>query len=170
MKYLTAKRTIYGLLVIVLMLSLVTTVSALGNRTEATNTQEKTITVYISSLQINDSLATITADEINWYQGDEADRIFAQKDPEGAAEMGGTLDGYYIVNDEHVLQTYTINDHAQVLMQLYDPYTIKWNQEITLPQLIDVFSHSDIMQQSAIPYHLTLQNGEVTRIVQQYIP
>lgn len=165
------KRVLNGVLALVLLLSLVTTVHAVGSKTVAASTSgnESQLTVILSSIEKHDGHVSLVADKIEWYEGEEANRIFAERDPEGAAQVGGALDGYYIVNDSHDLQTFSVSNQATVLMQLYDPYTIQWNQSITLDQLVSAFAEKDNFQ-SGYPYHLTIKDGQVTQIVQQYIP
>ncbi|WP_058303650.1 hypothetical protein [Gorillibacterium timonense] len=165
-----AKRILYGSLTAVLLLSMVSTANAVGKRSSVGATPETTVTVLISSLENKNGQLILTADPIEWYQGAEADKVFAERDPEGAAEIGRVPDGYYIVNDEKTLETFDVSAQAQVLMQLYDPYTIKWNEEITLNQFIEALDGKGTPDQKAFPYHLTLKDGKVVKIVQQYTP
>lgn len=163
---------LYGLLALVLLLSLGSTVHAVGSKAAGATTAPatgQTLTVFISSIDNHNGQITLVADPIEWYEGEEANRIFAQHDPEGAAEIGGALDGYYIVNDSHEMQTLSVSEQATVLMQLYDPYIINWNQSITLQQFVEAFGGTDSVQ-SGFPYHVTIVDGQVTQIVQQYIP
>ncbi|MEK3987155.1 hypothetical protein MHB77_27910 [Paenibacillus sp. FSL K6-3166] len=172
------KKSAYVLPVVVLLfLSLITTASTVGTRVDAQDsakTQQQT--VYIHTIQSESGKLSITADEINWYQGADADRVFAERDPEGAAEIGGAPDGYYVVNDVDTLTTYPIADNATVTMQIFDhtgnieDLDIQWNEAITLEQFIDQFNKTDIFDLSQFPYHLTIQDGVITSIVQQYIP
>ncbi|MEK4296850.1 hypothetical protein [Paenibacillus sp. FSL R5-0914] len=172
------KKSAYVLPVVVLLfLSLITTASTVGTRVDAQDsgkTQQQT--VYIHTIQSENGKLSITADEINWYQGANADRVFAERDPEGAAEIGGAPDGYYVVNDVDTLTTYPIADNAKVTMQIFDhtgnieDLDIQWNEAITLQQFIDQFNKTDIFDLSQFPYHLTIQDGVITSIVQQYIP
>lgn len=172
------KKSAYVLpIVVLLFLSLITTASTGGTRVDAQDTnQTQQQTVYIHTIQSDNGKLSITADEINWYQGADADRIFAERDPEGAAEIGGAPDGYYIVNDVDTLATYPIADNATVSMQIFDhtgnleDLDIHWNESITLEQFVDHFNTTDIIDLSQFPYHITLQDGVITSIVQQYVP
>lgn len=172
------KNSKYTLPVLLLLfLSLVTTASTAGTTAEAQSGEGiRHLSVYIHTLQTEDGKTVLTADEIEWYEGADADRIFAELDPEGAAELGGTPDGYYIVNDSDVLSTYPIADKASVLMQIFDhtgnleDLDINWNENISLGQFEEAFAKTDIFDLSQSPYHLTIQDGQVTSIVQQYTP
>ncbi|CAM4401089.1 hypothetical protein [Paenibacillus typhae] len=163
---------------VLLFLSLITTASTAGTRAEAqSGAQTERLTVYIQELQKNaDGSLKLTADPIEWYEGAEADRIFAEREPEAAAEIGGTPDGYYIVNDSETLSTYPVAANAAVMMQIYDhtgnleDLDINWNESITLQKFTEEFAKTEVFDLSGSPYHLTIENGVVTSIVQQYTP
>ncbi|MNC14181.1 hypothetical protein D3C75_619470 [compost metagenome] len=162
---------------VLLFLSLVTTASTAGTRAEAqSGDKSQELTVYIHSLKSKDGHTVMTADQIEWYQGAEADRIFAEREPEAAAELGGTPDGYYIVNDSDSLTSYPIADNAAVTMQIYDhtghmeDLDVNWNEGISLHKFITEFAKKSIIDLSQSPYHITIQDGKVTSIVQQYTP
>lgn len=163
--------------VVLLFLSLITTASTVGTRVEAyKGDKEQNQTIYIHSIQSGNGIISIVADEINWYQGADADRIFTEREPEAAAEIGGALDDYYIVNDSDTLTTYKVATNAEVTMQIYDrtgnidDLDINWNEKITLEQFINQFNKTDIFDLSQFPYHVTIQDGVITSIVQQYVP
>lgn len=173
------KKSSYVLpILVVLFLSLVTSASTVGTlaRAESSNTQVQHATVYIHSLHTNNGSVIASTDEIEWYQGAEADKVFAQREPEAAAELGGTPDGYYIVNDSPALTTYKIAPDAKVTMQIYDKtgkpedMDIHWNEQISLDEFIHQFAKNENLDLSQFPYHLTIQDGVITSIVQQYIP
>ncbi|MBW4085816.1 hypothetical protein [Paenibacillus sp. S150] len=164
-------------LLVLLFLSLVTTASTAGTRAEAQSGDKiQELTVYIHALESKNGHTSMTADQIEWYEGAEADRIFAGRDPEAAAELGGTPDGYYIVNDSDSLTSYPVAGNAAVTMQIFDhtgkleDLDISWNESITLQKLITEFAKTDIIDLSQSPFHITVQDGQVTSIVQQYTP
>lgn len=173
------KQSKYLLPVLVLLfLSLVTTASTPGTRVEAQGGAHiEQLTVYIHSLlPAADGKLTLTADSIEWYEGAEADRMFAEREPESAAEIGGAPDGYYIVNDSGTLTAYPVADDAAVTMQIFDhtgnieDLDIHWNESIRLQQFAAAFATTDVFDLSWSPYHLTIEDGVVTSIVQQYTP
>lgn len=164
-------------LLVLLFLSLATTASTAGTRAEAqSGGQIQHLTAFIHDLQTVDGKLMLNADDIEWFEGAEADRVFAEREPDGAAELGGAPDGYYIVNDSDLLTSYPVADNAGVTMQIYDhtgtieDLDIKWNEGISLPQFQKEFAKTDIIDLSQFPYHLTIEEGQVTSIVQQYIP
>ncbi|WP_042201071.1 hypothetical protein [Paenibacillus camerounensis] len=163
---------------VLLFLSLITTASTPGTRVEAqSGAQSEHLTVYINGIQKTaDGSLKLTADPVEWYEGAEADRIFAGREPEAAAEIGGAPDGYYIVNDSDTLSTYPVAENAAVTMQIFDhtgnieDLDINWNESITLRQFTEEFAQTDVFDLSWTPYHVTIENGVITSIVQQYIP
>lgn len=136
--------------------------------------KDEVITVYIDQIQLNAEGGEITADPILWYEGKEAEQAFAKYEPD--AGIDGPPDGYYIVNEEEELKHYPLAKDAEVLMQIYDhtgnveDIDISWNEQISLQKFIQLCGQTDLLDIRAFPYHLTIENGQVTRIVQQYIP
>jgi hypothetical protein len=166
------KGLFFGLMVIVsTTLILFGYANAKGNgvRTAANNTTT-TSTVFINYIDGT----SLGVDEIQWYVGEEADKQF--REHEGDAEVQGALDGYYIVNDNSDQQVLQISANVQVFMQIYnrpgeeaEPELIP-NESISLKQLKALFNQKDGLDMREYPFHLTIQNGEVVRIVQQFIP
>ncbi|MNP78758.1 hypothetical protein D3C76_1764490 [compost metagenome] len=52
----------------------------------------------------------------------------------------------------------------------YEGMDIQWNEKVSLSEFQNIFAHSELMDISQFPYHLTIQDGVVVRIVQQYVP
>ncbi|MNO16721.1 hypothetical protein D3C76_64080 [compost metagenome] len=163
-------------LLLIVVISSVATPSSRAAQTEYQPVVQKNemITVYIDQMKLNADGGEITVDPILWYEGKEAEQAFAKYEPD--AGIDGPPDGYYIVNEDEELQHYPIARDAEVLMQIYDrtgnaeDIDISWNEHITLEKLASLFLHKDLLDVSEFPYHLTIENGQVTRIVQQYIP
>lgn len=153
----------------------------IGNETtvlaESENVQAEapqTETVYINNLVTNNGEVSIKADEIEWYEGEEANEVFVEQEPDAGIDYAP--DGYYIVNEEESSQTLKIADDAKVTVQIYDrtgnikDIDINWNESISLDKFAELYGDTTNLDMSVFPYHLTIENGEVTRIVQQYIP
>ncbi|WP_379136212.1 hypothetical protein [Paenibacillus sp. sgz500958] len=162
---------------VLLSLSLITTASTVGTQVDAeAGEASQNLTVYIQSLHTDNKGLSITTDEIEWYEGESAAIIFAEREPEAAAELGGPPDDYYIVNDSDLLTTYPVADDATVTMQMFDhtgqmeDLDIQWNESLPLQQFSEEFGKTDIIDLSGFPYHITIKNGVITSIVQQYIP
>lgn len=162
---------------VLLFLSLVTTASTTMTTADARSTGNiQHLTVYIHAIDTISGKTTLTGDEIEWYEGAAADAVFAEREPESAAEIGGAPDGYYIVNDSDSLNTYTVAPDAKVTMQIYDhtgnleDLDVNWNEALTLEKFIQEFAKKDVFDLSQSPYHLTIEDGQIVSIVQQYTP
>ncbi|GGA32966.1 hypothetical protein [Paenibacillus physcomitrellae] len=150
-------------------------VAAAAAQTQA-GSQPTTFTAYIHTLKQPDGAIRMVVDPIGWYQGEAASAVFKQEDPEGYAELGGAPDDYYIVNHSEDNVAYTVSPDAAVLMQLYDRdghpenADIQPNEVITLSKFIQVFNQGGLLDPAMFPYHITVKDGKVIKIVQQYIP
>jgi len=131
-------------------------------------------TAYIHHIEQRDGKILLTVDDINWYEGAEADKVFLEREPDSG--LDGTPDGYYIVNDEEKFYTIEVAPDAQVLMQIYDKtgnledIDTNWNEQITVAQLEAIFNNNELLDVSEYPFHLTIQDGKVVKVVQQYLP
>jgi hypothetical protein len=127
---------------------------------------------YITQMYAEQGKTYIVADYIQWYEGDNADRVFTDREPD--AGLPGPPDGYYIVNDNPKLRTIEVKDDCEVLMQVYnrtgniEETNVEWNEAITLSKWRELYSEDKLLAE--YPYHLTVKHGEVVKIVQQYIP
>jgi hypothetical protein len=133
---------------------------------------KNTYPAYITDIYTKKGKTYVVADYIQWFEGKEADRIFLQKEPDSGLE--GAPDGYYIVNDNPKLRTFEVKRNAEVLMQIYNrngkanQLTIIWNEPITFDKFTNIFAKDNLLK--GYPYHLTISNGKISKIVQQYIP
>ncbi|MGP0584554.1 hypothetical protein [Paenibacillus timonensis] len=149
-----------------------------GNQKAAVGTAEirvpETITVYLNEVDLGTGGGTLTGDPILWYQGEEASAIFAEREPD--AGIDGPPDGYYIVNDTEEAIAYPVSPEAEIWLQIYDrtgqpeDIEIMGDEAVSLQKFNELFKKSDLLDLSQFPYHLTIQNGQVVRIVQQYVP
>ncbi|BCG58207.1 hypothetical protein [Paenibacillus sp. URB8-2] len=171
------KKTAVVPFIVLLFFSLIHTSSTAGTRAVAESSgPAQQLTVYIHSLEQDGNQVILTADEINWYEGADADRLFAEREPEAAAELGGAPDGYYIVNDSDTLTGYPLADNVSIKMQIFDhtgnpeDLDIHWNEAVDRDTFLKKFGNADVVDLSQFPYHITVEDGKVTSIVQQYIP
>ncbi|WP_310551532.1 hypothetical protein [Paenibacillus glufosinatiresistens] len=177
------KKRAYILSVLVLLLlTLVSTASTGGTFAVARSAAAdqaapaETYTVYLKAFHTDGNGFSVTTDPIDWYEGKAADAMFAKEDPESYREIGGAPDGYYIVNDSDNTITYPVAADASVKVQLFDhtgdpaDLDIQWNEPVNLGTFIGQFASSDVIDLGAFPYHITVQNGQIISIVQQYVP
>lgn len=145
---------------------------AAAKQVQANNTEM--FTAYIDHLQQENGKLYLVVDKIGWYQGEEADKVFEQRNPDSG--LDGAPDGYYIVNDNEEQEKFEVSADAEVLMQLYDRdgtiqgADIQWNEPIELSTFETLYDKKDILDLAVFPYHITVQDGKVVKIVQQYIP
>jgi hypothetical protein len=129
---------------------------------------------YIDQIYQSNGQTYVKADFIEWYEGEAANKVFREreKDP----EMTEAPDGYYIVNDDTQLQTLPIASDAKIYMQIYNrtgnvnEANTKWNEEISVDKFVSLFSDNSEMNLKDYPYHLTIENGVIVKITQQFIP
>ncbi|MCQ4085267.1 hypothetical protein [Saccharibacillus sp. JS10] len=141
-------------------------------------TTEQTYTVFINSVQKEqDGKLQLETDRIGWYTGAAADKLFLEENPDAAEELGGAPDGYYIVNNDLTEVKLPVAADAEVLMQIYDrtgnyeDMDIQWNEPITTSKFDAQYNNPlGLLDLSAFPYHITVKDGVIVKIVQQYIP
>ncbi|MCF2944749.1 hypothetical protein [Paenibacillus tarimensis] len=116
----------------------------------------------------------ITAERIEWYEGEEADAKFREieQDP----EMTEAVNGYYIVETGEGSVTFEVADNAAFLMQIYnrtgkiEEADIVWNEAVTGEKFASILESDEAWSLKDYPYHITFRNGKAVRIVQQYLP
>lgn len=130
--------------------------------------------VYIEQLNSLADGNELTVDEIEWYEGEAAEQAFLKHEPD--AGIDGPLDGYYIVNEDHELISYPIAADVKILMQIYDrtgdieDMDIQWDEQVTLEQFKSILQNTDWIDVRDFPFHITVKDGTIVQIVQQYIP
>lgn len=133
---------------------------------------EDTHPAYIAGIYTKNDITYIEADYIQWYEGIEADRVFREKYPDSG--LDGAPDGYFILNDNPKLLTLEVSQDAEVRMQIYrrsdesKSMDIQWNEPLSLDKFKSIFASQELLHD--YPYHLTVKDGKVVSIVQQYIP
>lgn len=138
---------------------------------EKTSNQEA---VFINSINIKDGQVYLNVDPIQWYEGEEANVVFREREQD--PEMTEAPDGYYIVNDKEEQVVLKVADDAEVQLQLYDhtgrmeDAQINWNQAVSLNKFLSAYNKNDIIDMKWFPYHITVEDGTVVKIIQQYTP
>ncbi|UVI27620.1 hypothetical protein [Paenibacillus spongiae] len=157
------------------VLFFIATAYAVGNEEyKPVEKTSDTTTAYIHQIVNKDGKVLLTVDDIDWYEGAEADKVFLEREPDSGEE--GTPDGYYIVNDKEELHALEVAPNAQIVMQVFDKtgkiedVDVDWNQAVTLTEFQEIFMNNKIVDVSQYPFHLTVQDGKVVKIIQQYLP
>jgi hypothetical protein len=132
------------------------------------------MTVFIHNIDEINGVTSLTADEVLWFEGAEADKQFAAREKD--AGMDQAPDGYYIINDSPQLHTLEVSKKTVILMQIYhrpgdnkSPEIVP-NEKVTLSQFITLFKQNQVLDMRDYPFHLTTQNGKIIKMVQQFIP
>jgi len=129
---------------------------------------------YIGQIHAEQGTFSLDADFIDWYEGEAANEAFRRHEADSG--MSEAPDGYYIVNEEIAMEKLAVKPDAKVFMQLYNrtgdlaEAETSWNEEIGLDRFLSLLEDGDGMNLRDYPYHLTIENGAVTKIVQQFIP
>lgn len=135
-----------------------------------------TYTVFINKIESdsNNGKYELTVDPINWYMGEAANVEFNKENPDSGID--GAPDGYYITNDDTQTYNYAVAANPKVLMQIYDhtgqwkDIDTNWNEPVSIQKLNAIFQKPDLLDPTVFPYHITVKDGQVSKIVQQYIP
>lgn len=169
------KRHAIGIVFTILGLTAcLSTVSAFDNSYTPVEQTPNMITAYIRGLDMQGGQETLRVDPIQWFEGKAADAEFLKDEPDSG--LDGAPDGYYIVNDDETTQTLAVDPQAAVVMQIYDrtgslvDATTEWNQTVSLAKFNAIYRNTAHLDISDYPYHLTLKDGKVVRIVQQFVP
>lgn len=108
---------------------------------------------------LNTSPASLTIDYIQWIEC------------QTNVQTGECMNGFKIVNQNPQLRTFTIAANAPIAMQTYSQDTDGnniYNQPITLQQLDSAVTANSTL--AMVPYWITIENGIVTSITEQYVP
>lgn len=135
-----------------------------------------TYTVFINKIErdTNTDHYDLTVDPINWYIGEAANVEFNKENPDSGID--GAPDGYYITNEDTQTYNYAVAANPKVLMQIYDhtgkwqDIDTNWDEPVSIQKLNAIFQKPDLLDPTAFPYHITVKDGQVTKIVQQFIP
>ncbi|MFS0723368.1 hypothetical protein [Paenibacillus sp. 1P07SE] len=168
------KKPLLSALVVMIVLIQFGAASAKDGAYQPVPASPDTHTAYIESITKQDGKITIVADYIQWFEGAEADEQFRlyEQDP----EMTEAPDGYYIINDDDGLVELEVAADAEVLMQIYnrtgviEEAEIMWNESIGIDKFIEIIQDQEEWDMRDFPYHLTVIDGKIIKIVQQYIP
>ncbi|ALS28367.1 hypothetical protein ABEV74_15335 [Paenibacillus cisolokensis] len=168
------KKTTISLVVAVACLFTVGLALAENNEYEPVPRTADTITVFIDHIRSADGGYAVTFDQVDWYEGEEANAVFRER--ENDPEVTEAPDGYYIVNDDETMRTLKLDANAVVLLQLYnrtgDPTEaeIVWNEKVPAERFVELIEANDGFGMKDFPYHLTVKNGVIVKVVQQFIP
>ena len=132
-----------GAMMLLVLIMMTTVGVASGNNYEPVPKASNQEAAYINGLEIKDGKVFLLVDPIEWYEGEEANQVFREREQD--PEMTEAPDGYYIVNDTEEHIELPVADDAEVLLQLYDhtgryeDAQISWNQPVSLSKFADIY-------------------------------
>ncbi|MFD0050920.1 hypothetical protein ACFVHQ_16540 [Actinomycetes bacterium NPDC127524] len=127
-------------------------------------------TTYFTSMNSTSKGVTAKADYIQWYRGERASQE-AQKDHECYWYKGKCYvpDDYYIRNVNKKIRSLKISKSAVITMVTYQ---IEKTNDIK-KQRISLSAFTKEMTKKRyryIPFHITVKNGVIVKITEQFIP
>ncbi|WP_234405441.1 hypothetical protein [Paenibacillus sp. IHBB 10380] len=167
------KSALFMTIMVIVLLTSITTTSAIGY--QPVEPKDDTSTAMITSIVQENGHLYIEADHIQWYEGEAANEKFLEREQD-TGDMTGPPDGYYVINDDPQLQKLEVAADAEVLMQIYDhdgtyeSIQVEWNEPVSLHKFEAIYHNNELLDASVFPYHLTVNDGKVVKIVQQFIP
>ncbi|WP_036716982.1 hypothetical protein [Paenibacillus sp. JCM 10914] len=170
------KRSVWrlGAMLLLILVTMTTVGVASSNNYEPVQHASNQEAAYINGLKIRDGKVYLEVDPIEWYEGEEANQIFREREQD--PDMTEAPDGYYIVNDTEENIVLPVADDAEVLLQLYDhtgryeDAQISWNQLVSLNKFTEIYRKDDIVDMKWFPFHITIEDGVVVKLIQQYVP
>ncbi|CAM3938362.1 hypothetical protein COLU111180_15535 [Cohnella lubricantis] len=149
-------------------------VNADENRYEPVPKSEGMQTVYIADVENRGGRTYLKVDSIEWYEGEAANEAFREHEQD--PDVTEAPDGYYIVNDAEDWHTYELAPDADIHMQFYNrtgdwtEAVAVWDEKIDAPAFVSLFTPDDEEIMEGFPYHVTVENGKIVKLVQQFIP
>lgn len=116
----------------------------------------------------------VSADYLQWFTGEEAN-IAARED--GAIPADETVPNpFYIRNDNPQIRSLTLSPAAPIVLQAcFDPGPCVITVGVSVDQWTDLVGGGEPNGWSwygggALPYWLTLRDGEIVQVIEQYLP
>ena len=127
---------------------------------------------YITAVYDKNGKRYLDIDYIQWLTGDDAKKAMVEDGLcENEADCVVTND-YHIKNQNPKIRTFEISPQAKIYTQTLDLETtgINWDQEITYDRFKGLFEADVIERQKYLPYHISIGDGIVYEVTEQYIP
>jgi hypothetical protein len=127
---------------------------------------------YIKKVYIKGGKSYLDIDYIQWLTGDAAEKAMRQ---DGECPKTGeciVLNDYYIRNLNPLMRTFEISPDVTITMQTYDMETTGQVQaeSINLSQFGQIWNGSMKPNLKSVPYIVEIQNQQITKINEQYVP
>jgi len=124
------------------------------------------IFAYINNVLKKEGKTSIVIDVIDYNNNDNS--VNQKK-----ADRIDLPNGYSIINEKVELTPKAISDSVDITMQTlsYDDYgNFKFNEKVSLNNLIKIYNMPDMGRYKQTPFRITLSNDQITSITEIYIP
>lgn len=124
------------------------------------------IVAYVNNVFKKEGKTSIVIDVIDYNSNDNSDN-------QTKAERIDLPNGYSIINAKVELTEKVISDSVEITMQTlnYDDYgNFKFNEKVSLNNLMNIYNISDMERYKQIPFKITLSDDQITSITEIYIP
>lgn len=129
---------------------------------------------YIRNVYANNNIKYIEIDYIQWLQGDEAlQAMYEDGECTGMKDDCFVTNDYYIRNPDTKTTTLKLSQKTSFIMQTYkmlERGDMTVNEKISYSNFASIFTNSEESSAKFAPYHLTIKNGIVTEVLEQYVP
>jgi hypothetical protein len=109
-------------------------------------------------------------DLAQWFTGEEANVAAVQ---DGFIEEGDTVpNDYYVRNSNTMLRTVTISDEVEIILSTWDRKNIPVEKSVDFPTLARIFGSPKRWERGVLRsgYWITVSDGVITSIEEQYVP
>ena len=114
--------------------------------------------------------APMVVDVIQWLTGEAANQAAIE---DGVIEEGDSVpNDYYIVNDNPMLRELAVARDVRVTLSTWDCQNIPTEKNVSFERFVDLFNGTEECTDNlrVNPYWLTIENGSVVAIEEQYRP
>ena len=127
---------------------------------------------YITKVYDKDDKRYLDIDYIQWLTGEDAKKAMVEDGLCISISDCIVTNDYHIKNQNPKIRTFEISAETKIYMQTLDIETegINWDQEITYDRFKGLFTTEVIERQQYIPYHISIKDGVIIEIAEQYIP
>lgn len=144
-----------------------TTPATTGDTPSTTGIEDGKFFTFIEKVTIKSSTSYITADYAQFLTGDAAAEAAT-----AAGDESPPPNDYYIVNENEKLRTLPVDGSVKVLLSTWEPHFNVDGYPVAFSEWRDMINgvNDDFPRATMVPYWITIKNGKVTKIAEQYLP
>jgi hypothetical protein len=129
---------------------------------------------FIKNLEEQAGIVNISFDQAEWFNGIETEKALREDglcaDPEHGCEPPN---GFYIRNQEDETVSLQVSEQVDIVMQTLSHRsdgTFNSDEKIGLDRFRKAYNSESTDHLRLVPYWITIENGIVTTIREQYVP